>query len=561
LDSVFKNHDRAYQEAEDAYKTSNKSNTDRIDYWNRIIKADKEMLKGIQDLRKNGELGKPVGIAPESSDYGAGRDATIIFRWKVLPERELSRDRLADPRRLYEEGKWRAPDAHQPSDSGDPFTGMPWPDNSVVISIRNKTQTASTIPSPIALDLDGDGIETVSVANGTFFDHAADGFAELTGWVGPDDGFLVRDVNANGTIDSGRELFGSETLLANGLKAANGFEALKGLDTNADGVIDANDTAFAELRVWKDADGNGRTDAGELFSLAEAGVHSINVHYTNSNFIDPQGNAHRQVGSYTTTSGQPRAATDLWVKTDATHSVPTQWVDVPDDIAALPNAQGYGKVRDLHQAMAMDATGELKALVLAFTQASTPKDRDALATQIIYRWTGVQDVDPTSRASRFAYGNAIGDARKLEALEEFMGEEWVGVWCWGERDPNPHGRAAPVLLAAWGELKALVYGQLMAQSQLNELFLQIDYCWDEELGGVTGCRNRRTRHPALRRTAPAHRHRPRAAQAPQGIDLRRSDFQSGSANRRAIRSDHQPTKRQGHDDFYYTPSTQRAIGG
>ena len=352
--------------------------------------------------------------------------------------------------------------------------------------ITRKTSSASTIPSPIALDLDGDGIETVSVANGTFFDHASDGFAELTGWVGPDDGFLVRDVNANGTIDSGRELFGSETLLANGQKAANGFEALKGLDTNADGVIDANDTAFAELRVWKDADGNGRTDASELFSLAEAGVHRINVHYTNSNFIDPQGNAHRQVGSYTTASGQPRAATDLWVKTDATHSVPTQWVDVPDDIAALPNAQGYGKVRDLHQAMAMDATGELKALVQAFTQASTPKDRDALATQIIYRWTGVQDVDPTSRASRFAYGNAIGDARKLEALEEFMGEEWVGVWCWGARDPNPHGRAAPVLLAAWGELKAMVYGQLMAQSQLSGLFQQVAYHWDAETETVAG---------------------------------------------------------------------------
>ena len=80
-------------------------------------------------------------------------------------------------------------------------------------NIKEKTGTASTIPSPIAIDLDGDGIETVSVANGALFDHADDGFAERTGWVSSDDGLLARDINGNGTIDSGRELFGSETLL------------------------------------------------------------------------------------------------------------------------------------------------------------------------------------------------------------------------------------------------------------------------------------------------------------------------------------------------------------
>ena len=358
--------------------------------------------------------------------------------------------------------------------------GIPSPSDCSIEGIKKKAGSASTIPSPIALDLDGDGIETLAVEENARFDHATDGLAELTGWVAPDDGILVRDLNGSGTIESGRELFGSETLLSNGSKAANGFEALKELDTNADGVIDATDVAYAELRVWKDANSNGRTDAGELLTLTEAGVQSVNLGYTNSGFVDVQGNAHKQVGSYTTTDGQTRAATDVWVKTDPTYSVPTTWVDVPEDIAALPDAQGYGKVRDLHQAMAMDSSGELEALVTAFTQAATPEDRDALVTQIIYRWTGVQNVDPTSRASRMIYGNAIGDARKLEALEEFMGEEWVGIWCWGTRDPNPHGRAAPVLLQAWDELKAMVYGQLMSQSHQSGLFQSIAYHWDAE---------------------------------------------------------------------------------
>lgn len=362
----------------------------------------------------------------------------------------------------------------------------PLPGDCPIDNLKKKTQNASTIPSPVVLDLDGDGVETSSLTVGALFDHAADGFAERTGWINGDDGLLVRDLNGNGAIDSGLELFGSETQLANGSKAGNGFEALEELDTNSDGVIDANDAAFSELRIWKDANGDGQTDAGELLTLGEAGIQSINVNYTNSGFIDPQGNAHKQIGSYTTTDGQTRTAADVWVKTDPTYSLPTEWVDVPEDIALLPDAKGFGKVRDLQQAMTMDATGELKALVTAFTQATTPEDRDALVTQIIYRWTGVQDVAPTSRAARMIYGNAIGDARKLEALEEFMGEEWVGVWCWGTRDPNPHGRAAPVLLAAWDELKALVYGQLMSQSQLSGLFQSIAYSWDAETESVVG---------------------------------------------------------------------------
>ncbi|MEW5678647.1 hypothetical protein [Comamonas kerstersii] len=231
--------------------------------------------------------------------------------------------------------------------------GIPSPSDCPMEDIKEKTRTASTIPSPIILDLDGDGvIRTVGLSSGVNFDHAADGFAERTGWVAPGDGLLVWDRNASGTIDSGRELFGSETLLPNGMKAINGFEALKAFDVNGDGVIDANDPVFAQLRVWVDADTNARTGEGELLTLEEARVKSVNLAYTNSNFVDAQGNAHRQVGSYTTTDGQTRAATDVWFTSDVTNSLPTDWVEVPKDIAALPDAQGYGKVRDLRQAMA-----------------------------------------------------------------------------------------------------------------------------------------------------------------------------------------------------------------
>ncbi|MCL2717079.1 MAG: hypothetical protein FWD68_21680, partial [Alphaproteobacteria bacterium] len=64
-------------------------------------------------------------------------------------------------------------------------------------------------PLVLVLDLDGDGIETVGIGgNPVLFDHSGNGVKTGTGWVKPDDGFLVLDRNGNGLIDSGRELFG-----------------------------------------------------------------------------------------------------------------------------------------------------------------------------------------------------------------------------------------------------------------------------------------------------------------------------------------------------------------
>ena len=484
LDEVFRSHDRAYEDAKKAWEAGSGADVDKVAYWDAIIQADRDMLKGIDDLRKSGELGNPPGIGPVSSDYVAATQATAAFLL-VLKERELSRDRLADPRRLYEDGEWLAP--------SDPRTLMEIefgvtfdPRDRVIENIKDQTQTASTIRSPIILDLDGAGINTVGLSAGAHFDHVGDGFSERTGWVGSGDGLLVWDRNGNGEIDSGRELFGSETMLANGLRAVNGFAALAELDANGDGVIDANDSVFAELRVWVDANLDGRTGEGELLTLEEAGVQAIHVAYANSGYVDANGNAHRQVGSFVTTGGETRTATDVWFQTDAAYSIPTEWVEVPEEIALLPDARGYGVVRDLHQAMALDETGKLQALVSAFVAADTPHERETLLTGIIYQWTGVQDIDPYSRASSMIYGNAIGDARRLEALERFLGTKWVGIWCWSTLDPNPHGRAAPVLLKAWGDLKALVYGQLMAQSHLKDLLLDIRYGWDEETGRIVG---------------------------------------------------------------------------
>ncbi len=52
---------------------------------------------------------------------------------------------------------------------------------------------------PLAIDLDGDGIETVGIAgSAVLFDHNADGIKTGTGWVKGDDAWLVLDRNGDG---------------------------------------------------------------------------------------------------------------------------------------------------------------------------------------------------------------------------------------------------------------------------------------------------------------------------------------------------------------------------
>ncbi len=56
-------------------------------------------------------------------------------------------------------------------------------------------------------------MKTLSINCGVHFDHNGSGFKVKTGWAGSEEGILVRDLNGNGQIDSGKELFGNATLL------------------------------------------------------------------------------------------------------------------------------------------------------------------------------------------------------------------------------------------------------------------------------------------------------------------------------------------------------------
>ncbi len=138
---------------------------------------------------------------------------------------------------------------------------------------------ARTPVDPLVINLDGKGIGL-----GRFsldFDLDGDGWPEEISFVSPGSGFLALDLNNDGTINDGTELFGPQT--------GNGFAELAKFDGDGNGWLDENDPIYAELKIWM-ADQSGSL---ALFSLSELDVGAIflGAEDTEFTFKDDQNNS------------------------------------------------------------------------------------------------------------------------------------------------------------------------------------------------------------------------------------------------------------------------------
>ena len=91
-------------------------------------------------------------------------------------------------------------------------------------------------------------------------------------------GYLALDINQNGQIDNGSELFGPGS--------GNGFAELAAHDDDGNGWIDENDAVYEQLRVWTPA----TEGAGQLQSLKQVGVGAIAVNAASTAFALRDGN-------------------------------------------------------------------------------------------------------------------------------------------------------------------------------------------------------------------------------------------------------------------------------
>ncbi|WP_071869958.1 calcium-binding protein [Xylella fastidiosa] len=302
---------------------------------------------------------------------------------------------------------------------------------------------------PLALDLDGDGIETTgSDGRVILFDHDADGVKTGTGWLKPDDGWLVLDRNGNGTIDSGRELFGTDTVKRNGQLATDGFDALRDVDSNQDGKIDAADRVFANLRIWRDLNQDGISQANELSTLDANHIVSIGVTATAGRVDLGNGNVQTAAGAFTrsnsttgATEGTTGTAANLDLLADTFYRDFTQQVALTDQAKALPFLRGSGRVRNLDEAISLSK--DLGDWVQSYSQQSTRQAQLDRLDGLMEKWANTSDMQSLQAQAgalrskgvtvtyvlsglnpgTAAYQNFL---RKLGIVERFMGFTYGG---------------------------------------------------------------------------------------------------------------------------------------
>lgn len=126
----------------------------------------------------------------------------------------------------------------------------------------------------VVVDFNRNGADLIDAKKShAVVDLSHSGDVAQVGWIKGSDGIIAYDRNGDGVVDTATEI----GFLGDVTGAQTAFQGMGALDTNKDGAIDASDAAFGKLLVWRDQDGNGTSDVGELQSLAQAGVKSLQL--------------------------------------------------------------------------------------------------------------------------------------------------------------------------------------------------------------------------------------------------------------------------------------------
>lgn len=191
------------------------------------------------------------------------------------------------------------------------------------------TANVTVTVTPIVLDLNGDKLLSLTSSHHSQVTlNQFDGSLghEKMGWVGPEDGLLIFDFQQDGKVTS----MGEFAFSLYSPEAKTDLDGLRlAFDSNHDLIFDEKDDLFSQFGVWQDKNGNGITDDGEYFTLAQLGITSLSLQSDNI-LQSIAGNTVYGSTSYQTADGQSHLAGDVGL--EVLPSAKAAAVELPDVI-------------------------------------------------------------------------------------------------------------------------------------------------------------------------------------------------------------------------------------
>lgn len=127
--------------------------------------------------------------------------------------------------------------------------------------------------TPIVVPLRDAAFDTLIAPNAPVaFDFSGTGDTRAQGWLTADAAWLVWDPHGRGEIRSGFDLIGQRSWA---VFWRDGFEALRALDDDRDGVLSGAE--LGGLALWRDANGDGVSDPGEVLPVSAYGIVGLAV--------------------------------------------------------------------------------------------------------------------------------------------------------------------------------------------------------------------------------------------------------------------------------------------
>jgi hypothetical protein len=274
---------------------------------------------------------------------------------------------------------------------------------------------------PIILNLDGGAVATTSLASSTtLFDMQNNGQAVQTAWGTAGEGYLVFDPNDPDNT----------TQIAQDSQLVGGFGALQSLaqtfDGSGEGTLTASDALWSDLKVWVDTAGTGQFQQGQLMSLDQLGIASINLNGAQFN-QNSNGNEILTTSTFTRTDGSTgnMAGVNLMCQGGGTSPVATP--ATTDSATSSGAAPAFHDVPDSTDGTNLNAstdTSDTQNVLAAICQApvvtaNSPDGSDIVAAQLQNLIAAMATFAADRSASTTVTSSAENDPQMLLAASSY----------------------------------------------------------------------------------------------------------------------------------------------